>query len=74
MSDEKRLEKIENDLVEIKNILKVLTEEIKNTRKICSRMDGHIDFVENTYDGLKMPLEYVKNKVEGVMWYGKQLE
>ena len=35
----------------------------------CERMDGHISFVENTYDTLKYPIQIFKNKIEQV--FGK---
>ena len=30
-------------------------------------MDDHINFVENTYDNLKTPLNYVKNTIEKII-------
>jgi len=52
--------------LELTNIKEVLTRLDKN----CSRMDGHINFVEETYDTLKFPITVLKNKVEQV--FGKQ--
>ena len=43
-----------------------LKEEIKKLQIICSRMDKHIDFVENAYDNFKYPLNVVKQKIEGI--------
>jgi predicted nuclease with TOPRIM domain len=54
-----RLERIENMLTE-------LTKKIDTLTNTCSRMDGHISFVEDTYDTLKNPLRIIKEKVENV--------
>ena len=43
----KRLENIELELVYLK--------------KNCYKMSSHIDFVENVYDSLKKPLQYIGN-------------
>jgi hypothetical protein len=36
--------------------IKILIQKIDNLDKSCSRMDGHIEFVEKTYDVLRSPL------------------
>lgn len=54
-----RLDRIENALLE-------LTKKIDSLSNTCSRMDGHISFVEDTYDTLKNPLRIIKEKVENV--------
>jgi hypothetical protein len=46
---EKRLDTIENHLGIVK--------------KDCSKMSGHIEFVENTYEILRKPLNYIMGKV-----------
>jgi hypothetical protein len=35
----------------------------------CDRMDSHINFVENTYDTLKYPIDIFKNKM--IQLFGK---
>ena len=35
----------------------------KDIEESTSRMDTHIDFVENAYSSLKAPLQFVKDKV-----------
>ena len=57
---EERLDKIESNII-------VLNEGTKVVEKDCSKMREHIDFVEHTYDAIKMPLTYVKNKIEYMM-------
>ena len=46
--------------------IQLLKDEIKKLQIICSRMDKHIDFVENAYDNFKYPLNVVKQKIEGL--------
>ena len=55
-----RLDKIEENIIGIK-------EDNKVVEKDCLKMREHIDFVEHTYDAIKMPLTYVKNKIEYMM-------
>ena len=33
-------------------------------KKECTKMGSHIDFIEDTYNTLQMPLNYVKKSVE----------
>ena len=33
-------------------------------RKNCNKMGDHIDFVNNVYDTVKVPLHYISNKVQ----------
>jgi len=37
-----------------------LKEDIADLKRICSRMDNHITFVENTYHTLRTPIDYIK--------------
>lgn len=59
---EKRIENIEKQLqcMEVK-IDKLLV--------ICSKMNNHIEFVETTYDGLKLPLDMLKFGSEKILSY-----
>lgn len=67
-----RIEKIEETQREILLEITKLTTEIQKLQVICGRMDGHISFVENTYDRFKYPLDVVKSKVES--FFGKSIE
>lgn len=60
-----RLDNLESRIEELK-------QEILKLQTICSRMNGHITFVEDTYEKLKFPLNVVKSKVESL--FKKQLE
>ena len=42
-----------------------LFQEVKDLKQTCSRMNNHISFVENTYNIIRHPLNWVVNK-----WYG----
>jgi predicted nuclease with TOPRIM domain len=58
-----RLDNLESRIEELK-------QEILKLQTICSRMNGHITFVEDTYEKLKFPLNVVKSKVESL--FGSQ--
>jgi archaellum component FlaC len=62
------LEKV-NTLQQDVNIIKSSLQKIDAN---CERMDGHISFVENTYDTLKYPIQIFKNKIEQV--FGKNVQ
>lgn len=60
----KEIIELKDELKEVKNTLLILTKAIEKLTLTCGRMDGHINFVEKTYESLKTPLDFVKNKVE----------
>jgi len=51
-------------LVDIVCRLDRIEEHLVTVEKDCSKMGTHISFVEKTYNAVKFPLEYLKNKVE----------
>ena len=53
----KKLDRIETRLTSIE-------QEILLIKKSCRTMDNHISFVEKTYSSLKVPLNYLKTRVE----------
>lgn len=59
MSNQEILDELRN----IKKEIKMLSDKIEKLDKSCSRMDNHINFVENTYDILRTPLNVVSNLV-----------
>jgi hypothetical protein len=65
--NDKDLSIIKNELKDIKDTLSVLIKTIETLTTTCSRMDDHINFVENTYSTLKAPLDYMKIKVDGLI-------
>ena len=44
------------EIISLKLEIRILSNKINNLDKSCSRMDGHINFVENTYSTLRSPL------------------
>lgn len=66
MSDKDIIDRLEK----IENVLRILVDKVDKLDKSCSRMDTHINFVEDTYEGLKYPLKVIKHKVESV--FGKE--
>ena len=52
----KKIETLEGEVYELKVLINQLI-------KTCERMDEHISFVETTYDTLRKPLDFVKEKV-----------
>jgi len=59
----KKITNIEIKIDEINNKLNILLEKIDDDLvKECKKMGSHIDFVENIYDKVKKPLNYVCDK------------
>ena len=40
-----------------------LTIAIRDLEKVCSRMNNHITFVENVYETVKAPANYILSKI-----------
>jgi archaellum component FlaC len=57
---ESRLTNIEENIVSMK-------EDNKAVEKDCCKMREHIDFIEHTYDAVKMPLNYLKTNIEYII-------
>ena len=69
MSNQEILDELRN----LKEEIKMLSSKIENLDRSCSRMDDHINFVENTYDILRTPLNVVSNLVTNT-FSSKQIE
>lgn len=65
------IEIIRDELKDVKETLAKLIVSVDKLTKICGRMDNHIDFVEDTYDNLKHPLNFAKSKIERIMGYSE---
>jgi cell division septum initiation protein DivIVA len=61
------IESLQTEVLELKEEIKELKKSIEELSIICGRMNNHITFVENTYEGAKAPLNWVKQKIEYVM-------
>jgi len=59
----KKIDNLQNDVSLIKS-------QFEGLETTCNRMDGHINFVEKTYETLKHPINIFKNKIEQV--FGKK--
>jgi hypothetical protein len=63
---------IRNELTNLKNQVERMEEKLDaimqkldtNIIKNCDKMGDHIDFVNNVYDTVKVPLHYISNKVQ----------
>ncbi len=49
------------DRIEI--MIKNLIGNVQEQNKSCSRMDSHINFVEDTYETLRSPLDFITSKI-----------
>jgi len=67
----KRIEEIISKLgKKIDNVLELLqnqTDDLHNVNGSCTKMNEHIDFVENVYSHVKNPLGYVIENVNKLM-------
>ena len=72
LDDLKKLILEKFDIIEKKLDL-IIENESKNEKKIseikvdCQKMGDHIDFIEDTYNVLQTPLNYVKRQVERII-------
>lgn len=62
--NQEELKIIKDDIKDIKKDIKELSIKMEKVINICNRMNGHIDFVEDTYETLKNPLNYFKSSVK----------
>ena len=58
-----RIDTLETTIKDMSVELRELKDAINKLVGTCDRMDSHISFVEATYDTLKKPLDFVKEKV-----------
>lgn len=49
--------------VKLNKILNLLEEDVQPN---CKKMSSHIDFVDNVYDNVKNPLNFVCNKINNL--------
>ena len=62
-----KLTNIEDRLINIEENIVSLKEDNKIVEKDCLKMREHIDFIEHTYDSVKMPLNYLKTNIEYII-------
>lgn len=64
---DKEIEDIKNRLSNIENKLdKILLTLDSNLIENCNKMGDHIEFVENVYDTVKKPLDFVLDKINTI--------
>lgn len=54
------IEKFDN----LEKKIDLLNKDNESIKKECNKMGSHIDFIEDTYNTLQMPLNYVKKSIE----------
>ena len=58
---------MEKELKTINEKLDIIIEILKNQSASSKKMDDHIQFIEHTYDKLRAPLDFVKDKLNTIM-------
>jgi len=61
---EKKTESIKNELKKIDDKLTDLIILMNDNKRDCEKMSSHIDFIDNVYQKLKTPIDYVCKKLE----------
>jgi hypothetical protein len=69
---------IRNEITNLKNKIERMEEKLdailqrmdNSIIKNCDKMGDHIDFVNNVYDTVKVPLHYISNKVQKMIGGG----
>ena len=60
---EKRLTNLENEVKDINKKCDMILELLKDNSKDCKKMSSHIDFIDNVYENVKAPLNFVCNSI-----------
>ena len=60
-----RMHAVEEGLRELKLVINELKVAVGELTVVCSRMNNHISFVEETYERMKYPLDYMVAGVAG---------
>lgn len=66
--------KVENIEKEMKVINEKLDKILALLETDCKKMSSHIDFIEEVYDNIKHPLNFVMNKVTDLISDNKAIE
>ena len=70
--DNKLLISLTEKIDKLQNSIDKLQKEIEKMNLDQTKMTEHIDFVENIYENVKHPLEYICNKISSVI--GNEIE
>lgn len=60
---DKKLTNLENDVKDINKKCDMILELLKDNSKDCKKMSSHIDFIDNVYENVKAPLNFVCNSI-----------
>ena len=60
---DKRLQNLENDVKDINKKCDIILELLKDNSIDCKKMSSHIDFIDNVYENVKAPLNFVCNSI-----------
>lgn len=58
-----KLENLENKMNNLENKINMINAKIDKCENSCNTMDEHINFVQDTYQTLRTPLDYIRIKV-----------
>jgi len=67
MSINDKLDNIIKSLEQINERLEILENSNDSIKENCNKMSEHIDFIEDTYQSLRTPLGYLKNRVNYIL-------
>lgn len=62
-------EKLDKMEMKLNKLLSLCSNDIS---KNCEKMADHIDFVDNVYDKVKYPLQFLTNRVNNLLYYSNQ--
>jgi hypothetical protein len=60
---EKKLQKLETKCDDIDKKCDMILELLKDNSKDCKKMSSHIDFIDNVYDNVRAPLNFVCDSI-----------
>jgi len=60
---DKRLQNLENDVKDINKKCDIILELLKDNSIDCKKMSSHIDFIDNVYENVRAPLNFVCNSI-----------
>ena len=62
------LAELSNRIQKIEEKLDIILQKLDNSIiKNCDKMGDHIDFVNNVYETVKVPLHYISNKIHKIV-------
>jgi len=64
------LKKNNSDIKDLAVKIEKLTFVIEQLTTTCGRMDTHVSNVENVYESVRMPLSFIKNKINRLISTG----